>query len=40
MTVSREDEQSVRHGVWCDLVLDGGRRCTRPADHDGECGRR
>ncbi|RNM00018.1 hypothetical protein EFE23_07595 [Micromonospora solifontis] len=37
-TVSREDEQSVRHWVWCDRVLDGGRRCPLPADHDGACG--
>ncbi|MFI5832220.1 hypothetical protein ACIA5A_00885 [Micromonospora sp. NPDC051300] len=37
-TVSREDGQSVRHWVWCDRLLDGGRRCRRAAEHDGECG--
>ncbi|MFE9200774.1 hypothetical protein [Micromonospora sp. NPDC006431] len=37
-TVSTEDAQSVRHWVYCDRLLDGGRRCPRPADHDGECG--
>lgn len=40
VTVSREDEQSARHWVWCDRLLDGGRRCPRAADHDGECGGR
>ncbi|MEU7713437.1 hypothetical protein AB0B03_15930 [Micromonospora chalcea] len=39
-TVSREDEQSVRHWVWCDRPRDGGRRCARAADHDGDCGGR
>ncbi len=37
-TVSTEDAQSVRHWVWCDRLLDGGRRCPLPADHDGDCG--
>ncbi|MEU1684595.1 hypothetical protein [Micromonospora sp. NPDC005707] len=36
-TVSAEDAQCVRHWVWCDRLLDGGRRCPLPADHDGEC---
>ena len=39
-TVSREDEQSIRHCVWCDRPRDGGRRCARAADHDGDCGGR
>ncbi|MCT2282568.1 hypothetical protein [Micromonospora chalcea] len=39
-TVSREDEQSVRHWVWCDRPREGGRRCARAAGHDGECGGR
>ncbi|MFI9641799.1 hypothetical protein ACIG87_17320 [Micromonospora sp. NPDC051925] len=37
-TVSREDAQSVRHWVYCDRRLATGRRCPRPADHDGDCG--
>ncbi|KAB1910270.1 hypothetical protein [Micromonospora sp. AMSO31t] len=36
-TVSAEDAQCVRHWVWCDRLLDGGRRCPLRADHDGEC---
>ncbi|WP_346538049.1 hypothetical protein [Micromonospora sp. DPT] len=36
-TVSAEDAQGVRHWVFCDRLLDGGRRCPRPADHDGAC---
>ncbi|WP_165944360.1 hypothetical protein [Micromonospora sp. KC213] len=36
-TVSAEDAQGVRHWVFCDRLLDGGRRCLRPADHDGDC---
>ncbi|RZU71781.1 hypothetical protein EV384_0114 [Micromonospora kangleipakensis] len=39
-TVSEEDAQHVRHRVYCDRLLDGGRRCPLPADHDGECGPR
>ncbi|WP_319459905.1 hypothetical protein [Micromonospora sp. RTP1Z1] len=37
-TVSAEDAQHVRHWVFCDRLLDGRRRCPRPADHDGDCG--
>jgi hypothetical protein len=37
-TVSVEDAQSVRHWLYCDRLLDGGRRCPRPPDHDGPCG--
>ncbi|MBW4705286.1 MULTISPECIES: hypothetical protein [Micromonospora] len=36
-TVSAEDEQGVRHRVFCDLPLPGGPRCVRRVDHDGPC---
>ncbi|RLP85735.1 MULTISPECIES: hypothetical protein [unclassified Micromonospora] len=36
-TVSEEDAQCVRHRVFCDNLLDGRRRCLRPAAHDGPC---
>lgn len=36
-TVSREDEQGVRHRVFCDRLLPGRRRCALRADHDGRC---
>ncbi|SCE99092.1 hypothetical protein [Micromonospora mirobrigensis] len=39
-TVSAEDDQNVRHRVFCDLLLTGGRRCLLAADHDGPCTRR
>ncbi|MEH0972382.1 hypothetical protein V6U77_14775 [Micromonospora sp. CPCC 205546] len=39
-TVSTEDNQGVRHRVFCDLRLPGGRRCLLRADHDGPCTRR
>ena len=39
-TVSAEDDQGVRHRVFCDLRLAGGRRCLLRADHDGPCARR
>ncbi|WP_433529379.1 hypothetical protein ACQPYA_24195 [Micromonospora sp. CA-263727] len=39
-TVSAEDEQGVRHRVFCDLRLPGGGRCLLRADHDGGCARR
>ncbi|MEH0983352.1 hypothetical protein [Micromonospora sp. CPCC 205556] len=39
-TVSAEDEQGVRHRVFCDLRIPGGRRCLLRADHDGPCSRR
>ncbi|WP_089158471.1 hypothetical protein [Micromonospora sp. NBS 11-29] len=38
-TVSAEGEQGVRHRVFCDLRMDGGRRCLLRADHDGPCSR-
>ncbi|MEU5940685.1 hypothetical protein ABZ807_16185 [Micromonospora sp. NPDC047548] len=39
-TVSAEDEQGVRHRVFCDLRMPGGRRCLLRAGHDGPCARR
>ncbi|MGW0505676.1 hypothetical protein [Micromonospora sp. NPDC003241] len=39
-TVSAEDAQGVRHRVFCDLPLLGGRRCLLHADHDGRCAHR
>ncbi|PZG05656.1 hypothetical protein C1I95_32580 [Micromonospora craterilacus] len=39
-TVSAEDDQGVRHRVFCDLRLPGGWRCLLRVDHDGPCARR
>lgn len=39
-TVSAEDAQGVRHRVFCDRLLDGGRRCVRRVEHDGDCATR
>ncbi|MFI1194247.1 hypothetical protein ACH4T9_13440 [Micromonospora sp. NPDC020750] len=39
-TVSAEDDQNVRHRVFCDRILSGGRRCLLRPDHDGGCSRR
>lgn len=39
-TVSAEDAQGVRHRVFCDLLMPGGRRCVLRAGHDGPCTRR
>ncbi|MFD2762935.1 hypothetical protein [Micromonospora eburnea] len=39
-TVSAEDDQNVRHRVFCDLLMPGGRRCLLRSDHDGPCTRR
>ena len=36
-TVSEEDNQGVRHRVFCDRLLDGGRRCVLRAEHTDEC---
>lgn len=36
-TVSREDEQGVRHRVFCDRRLAGGVRCLLRPDHRGPC---
>ncbi|MFI7573452.1 hypothetical protein [Micromonospora sp. NPDC049497] len=38
-TVSAEDAQHLRHRVFCDTLLPGGRRCSLRADHDGPCTR-
>ncbi|MER5456973.1 hypothetical protein ABT008_19500 [Micromonospora sp. NPDC002389] len=37
ITVSAEDEQHVRHWVFCDRPLDGGRRCVLHTDHRSPC---
>ncbi|MGN9774957.1 hypothetical protein ACTMS0_04150 [Micromonospora sp. H33] len=37
ITVSTEDNQGVRHWVFCDRRLDGGRRCVLRADHQTPC---
>ncbi|MER7332182.1 MULTISPECIES: hypothetical protein [unclassified Micromonospora] len=39
-TVSAEDDQNVRHWVFCDRRMPDGRRCLLWPDHDGECSRR
>ncbi|GAB3795142.1 hypothetical protein [Micromonospora zhanjiangensis] len=39
-TVSQEDEQDVRHRVYCDRLLDGGRRCALRAEHESVCAAR
>lgn len=36
-TVSEEDDQGVHHRVFCDRLLDGGRRCALRADHEIAC---
>lgn len=36
-TVSAEDNQGVRHRVFCDRRLDNGRRCVLRADHETPC---
>ncbi|MBM0239270.1 hypothetical protein JNW88_22860 [Micromonospora sp. ATA32] len=36
-TLSEEDRQFLRTRIWCDARLHGGGRCTRRADHAGEC---
>ncbi|MEU9510394.1 hypothetical protein AB0D32_29405 [Micromonospora sp. NPDC048170] len=41
VTVSAEDQQGVRHWVFCDRPLpDGGGRCALPVDHTSACARR
>nr|WP_323374152.1 hypothetical protein [Plantactinospora alkalitolerans] len=37
--VSIEGEQAVQHRVFCDRLLDGGRRCPLKAGHIGACHR-
>jgi hypothetical protein len=39
-TVSAEDDQGVRHQVFCDRRMVGGRRCLLWPGHDGRCARR
>lgn len=36
-TVSEEDNQAVRHRVFCDQRLPNGRRCILRADHETPC---
>ncbi|MDH6464920.1 hypothetical protein M2302_005121 [Micromonospora sp. A200] len=40
VTVSAEDQQGVRHWVFCDRRLPGGARCALPVDHTAPCSRR
>lgn len=40
VTVSAEDQQCVRHWVFCDRPLAGGGRCALPVDHPAACARR
>ncbi|WP_434742914.1 hypothetical protein [Micromonospora sp. SH-82] len=39
-TVSAEDDQGVRHRVFCDRLLKNGRRCILRADHEVPCAAR
>jgi hypothetical protein len=39
VTVSAEDQQGVRHWVFCDRQLPGGARCALPVDHSAPCSR-
>ncbi|MBM0225244.1 MULTISPECIES: hypothetical protein [Micromonospora] len=39
VTVSAEDQQNVRHWVFCDRLLPGGSRCALPVDHTSPCSR-
>lgn len=39
VTVSAEDQQNVRHWVFCDRLLPGGARCALPVDHTSPCSR-
>ncbi|MEE6259286.1 hypothetical protein [Plantactinospora sonchi] len=36
-TVSEEGDQVAQHRVFCDRLLDGGRRCPLRAGHVGTC---
>jgi hypothetical protein len=36
-TVSAEDNQSTHHRVYCDRLLDNGRRCVLRAEHETPC---
>ncbi|WP_410810228.1 hypothetical protein [Micromonospora sp. 067-2] len=37
VTVSAEDQQGVRHWVFCDRPLPVAGRCALPADHTSAC---
>ncbi|MEE6261611.1 hypothetical protein [Plantactinospora sonchi] len=39
-TVVEDGDPGVRHRVFCDLTLPGGRGCLLRAGHDGGCSRR
>jgi hypothetical protein len=39
VTVSAEDQQNVRHWVFCDRLLPGGAQCALPVDHTPPCSR-
>ncbi|WP_425271364.1 hypothetical protein [Micromonospora arida] len=39
-TVSEEDQQFLRHRVFCELLMPAGRRCLLRDCHDGDCFRR
>ncbi|WP_422773842.1 hypothetical protein ACN28C_13650 [Plantactinospora sp. WMMC1484] len=36
-TLSEEDNQGVRHRIYCDRLLAGGRRCALRAEHPNDC---
>ncbi|MEU7931389.1 hypothetical protein [Micromonospora echinofusca] len=40
VTVSAEDQQGVRHWVFCDRPLPGNARCALPVDHLAPCAHR
>ncbi|WP_181568292.1 hypothetical protein [Micromonospora robiginosa] len=40
ITVPAEDDQNVRHRVFCAAPMANGLRCFLGADHDGPCARR
>lgn len=37
VTLSEEDNQGVRYRVFCDRLLDDGRRCVLRAEHETPC---
>ncbi|MFI7216739.1 hypothetical protein [Micromonospora maritima] len=39
-TVSSEDDQNLRHWVFCDRRLSEGRRCLLRPEHEGDCSSR
>jgi hypothetical protein len=36
-TLSEEDNQGVRHRIYCDRLLAAGRRCGLRAEHPNDC---